>query len=225
MIIYGHWERGDISIHAPLARCDLSCAFACLDQVISIHAPLARCDLITRRQNVSIAISIHAPLARCDLEALGQQQSGLNFNPRTSCEVRHKVLVLLPIDIKFQSTHLLRGATCQCGIHALLPVYFNPRTSCEVRHEIPKKDNRNDAISIHAPLARCDLPYWHIWHIWQYFNPRTSCEVRQLAIYAAYLLASLIHFREPHFFGWRATMFRFFLPCSLALRTHISFSP
>ena len=57
-----------------------------------------------------------------------------NFNPRTPCGVR---LVCLAI---------------RCYL-----LNFNPRTPCGVRPDIGHQANKKHAISIHAPLAGCDL--------------------------------------------------------------------
>ena len=107
------------------------------------------------RSGIKVEISIHAPLARCDFSLFPRHTIFVYFNPRTSCEVRRHCPLLLScmayfnprtscevrrrIDVrrraigKFQSTHLLRGATL---LHFAVPTeypYFNPRTSCEVR--------------------------------------------------------------------------------------------
>ena len=100
--------------------------------LISTHAPLARCDKDLKTMYFNEDISTHAPLARCDpLTAIDEWQ-GINFNSRTSCEVRHKQIFL----------DFGRGN-------------FNSRTSCEVR-----RYNVDIffifRISTHAPLARCD---------------------------------------------------------------------
>ena len=100
-----------ISIHAPLARCDRG-AFIFLPFLkifqsthllrgatgsevyvqwfndISIHAPLARCDGGPVEFAWGKNISIHAPLARCDKQSRQTTTAPGNFNPRTSCEVR-----------------------------------------------------------------------------------------------------------------------------------------
>ena len=122
-----------ISIHAPLARCDRQVHLRQLLVTISIHAPLARCDQRTYLIDPLFTISIHAPLARCDQHAAFTGPVQADFNPRTSCEVRH----------------LHNGTVGRCfiiSIHAPLArcdrvfwhtLYsrsnFNPRTSCEVR--------------------------------------------------------------------------------------------
>ena len=111
----------------------------------------------------SILISIHAPLARCDCWPDPSSQTPCNFNPRTSCEVR-------------RSPHNGR-----CTLQ-----HFNPRTSCEVRQGFCCVFGHDRAISIHAPLARCDsLTSKGFLTLITYFNPRTSCEVRLLMFSSA----------------------------------------
>ena len=92
---------------------------------ISIHAPLARCDDHTVLQLCKYHdISIHAPLARCDRGPSVWHLAHNDFNPRTSCEVR-----LMQYEYRFrikifQSTHLLRGATS-----VLMELYCDTRIS------------------------------------------------------------------------------------------------
>ena len=84
----------------------------CGTHSISIHAPLARCDAALEALAPAKDISIHAPLARCDWVL-----------PHPTCP-----------PTKFQSTHLLRGATVDMDFgFCSIGKYFNPRTSCEVR--------------------------------------------------------------------------------------------
>ena len=82
-----------------------------------------------------LPISTHAPLARRDLTVSFPLFWVLNFNSRTSCEVRQNRDVTRKNRKEFQLTHLLRGAT------------VSPEVTLEVGN-----------ISTHAPLARCDLP-------------------------------------------------------------------
>ena len=212
-----------ISIHAPLARCDgthppLSCTDADFNPRTSCEVrrhrqnrsgstdnfnPRTSCEVRLQEQVHRMRLANFNPRTSCEVRQRKGQRSIQRhyFNPRTSCEVRRSTVHYGHAASAFQSTHLLRGATIWISSTSLLSVFQSTHL---LRGATP--------LPGHCPGDT-------------HFNPRTSCEVRQLAIYAAYLLASLIHFREPHFFGWRATMFRFFLPCSLALRTHISFSP
>ena len=170
-----------ISIHAPLAGCDDPDAGLVAQLAISIHAPLAGCDPSVRdhlpytanfnprtpcgvRQGERHAggfispISIHAPLAGCDLAIIFDYQLRFYFNPRTPCGVRLRdSLKLLPLPL-FQSTHPLRGATANKSrfssfisfqsTHPLRGATLMPVTCCS-----------RLSISIHAPLAGCDLPY------------------------------------------------------------------
>ena len=78
---------------------------------ISIHAPLAGCDLARTYHLISLIISIHAPLAGCDYNQSCVQWVEGDFNPRTPCGVRHIADFAVNDAAVFQSTHPLRGAT------------------------------------------------------------------------------------------------------------------
>ena len=80
----------------------------------------------------------------------------INFNSRTSCEVRLGRVQRYVKHLAFQLTHLLRGATDTKCKKLPCQTYFNSRTSCEVRHSF------NDVFG-----GVMD------------FNSRTSCEVRR----------------------------------------------
>ena len=195
--------------------------------IISIHAPLAGCDLILPRVLPLHRISIHAPLAGCDRGGRAVQVSSGHFNPRTPCGVRPSATMARTNTKAFQSTHPLRGATlracweykdCSISIHAPLagcdpPTrstattgtrYFNPRTPCGVRlrrSETPSPSRgfqsthplrgatgwsyrmpNEVTISIHAPLAGCDLLRSDLLRRLDDFNPRTPCGVRPSAL-------------------------------------------
>ena len=168
----------EISTHAPLARCDVvgvialfpvayfnsrtscevrhivfigaNCAF------ISTHAPLARCDpTACARPSTSSLFQLTHLLRGATYRENPMDTRDLNFNSRTSCEVRLYRHWIQPYIRKFQLTHLLRGAT---GISTV-------QTS---RAEI----------STHAPLARCDVLAALAGAVTANFNSRTSCEVR-----------------------------------------------
>ena len=80
------------------------------------------------------AISIHAPLAGCDAGRCTPKSQKTHFNPRTPCGVRLRQRLPGRSAARFQSTHPLRGATPADLVERGLAV-----------------------ISIHAPLAGCDL--------------------------------------------------------------------
>ena len=190
-----------VSIHAPLARCDFSgtsdisaavsfnsrtscevrhpnCRTTTIPYFVSIHAPLARCDANIERFKRQSYVSIHAPLARCDF---GYSKS-------------------IRLHSGFQFTHLLRGATnksstsghqppcfnSRTSCEVRLPTRprrcrqfcFNSRTSCEVRHDPRRTNWHKFDVSIHAPLARCDIQTGQSMPSTISFNSRTSCEVR-----------------------------------------------
>ena len=146
-----------ISIHAPLAGCDVAATeatlallnfnprtpcgvrpewVAILTPIITDFNPRTPCGVrrlpiegLTEAAN----ISIHAPLAGCDGLTTEQATETYNFNPRTPCGVRPQRWSTPSKTLTFQSTHPLRGAT---------PVFL-----CDVVALV---------ISIHAPLAGCD---------------------------------------------------------------------
>ncbi len=172
---------GPISIHAPLAGCDQSSVLttspsanfnprtprgvrrhakpnSILISTISIHAPLAGCDGAKPRVistacsfqsthpsrgatgmlvglSVLGGISIHAPLAGCDhIRHPASPRSGY-FNPRT------------PRGVRLVEAFLDRARKD-----------FNPRTPRGVRQKHPDILAKCCLISIHAPLAGCDVP-------------------------------------------------------------------
>ena len=102
----------------------------------------------------SYFISTHAPLARCDLMPFLRARARIDFNSRTSCEVRRTAYSSFPHYIDFNSRTSCEVRQRFNFVHRG-ELYFNSRTSCEVR------------------LAQCvdhiDPPD---------FNSRTSCEVR-----------------------------------------------
>ena len=58
---------------------------------------------------------------------------------------------------EFQSTLLMRGATCACSLRSLAVQNFNPRSSCEERLGFLQASGKSAHISIHAPHARSDV--------------------------------------------------------------------
>ena len=127
--------RKSISIHAPHARSDgmgltrvpiarfqstllmrgatsrpMAVAWV---ELISIHAPHARSDRMGEDYANHHHISIHAPHARSDA-------------------TRH---LLASRILRFQSTLLMRGATCPRHASQCRYSDFNPRSSCEERPE------------------------------------------------------------------------------------------
>ena len=101
---------------------------------ISTHAPHARCDSFSSLNCLRAFISTHAPHARCDKMKIPLERWNIDFNSRTSCEVRPKAEMAKTqneiisthapharCDFRpwsgifrqelFQLTHLMRGAT------------------------------------------------------------------------------------------------------------------
>ena len=82
------------------------------DALISIHAPLAGCDLLLRAgKRDALRISIHAPLAGCDKSLQIWLGQSWDFNPRAPCGVRLLAAHQSKKRRLFQSTRPLRGAT------------------------------------------------------------------------------------------------------------------
>ena len=147
-----------ISIHAPLAGCDHAYDEFVGYEYISIHAPLAGCDAICRKSSCRRKISIHAPLAGCDLSCVhGLARRSGNFNPRTPCGVRQLQQTQRSSGLKFQSTHPLRGATqiTDAGIIRGGISIHAPLAGCDIADA--ERNRIFPDISIHAPLAGCDM--------------------------------------------------------------------
>ena len=76
-------------------------------------------DVVWRPQ----PISTHAPLARCDVINSVHAHGNIDFNSRTSCEVRQKSICMRIPAPEFQLTHLLRGATGSAGSYVFMGVF------------------------------------------------------------------------------------------------------
>ena len=104
-----------------------------------------------------------------------------------TCQARKKALHL-----SFQSTHPLRGATPDLD-HGLIDMLISihaPLAGCDqgcfaVAH--------CDFISIHAPLAGCDVIRRPSFHYSFDFNPRTPCGVRHNSAFFVIVTAISIH--------------------------------
>ena len=152
----------------PRTSCEVrhSASLTDIPTVVSIHAPLARCDAAEAARRIHGKVSIHAPLARCDPIHRGQAPYYPRFQSTHLLRGATLSLRRFCMDFLFQSTHLLRGAT-----------NFMSGTSF-LR-----------CVSIHAPLARCDVRPITLPGTYFRFNPRTSCEVRQSSMSAASVLS------------------------------------
>ena len=124
----------EISIHAPLAGCDLKQSTMVLDAVVfqSTH-PLRGATVKTGGLRHPLPISIHAPLAGCDFAQARSTRPAHNFNPRTPCGVR-------PKEDNHEDLHI------RISIHA-------PLAGCDYQYH---NNIYSSLISIHAPLAGCD---------------------------------------------------------------------
>ena len=126
--------------------------------------------------------------------------SASNFNPRSSCEERRAHAKVAIWKIQFQSTLLMRGATCTHPRCRSLCSYFNPRSSCEERLHCRASSstsrNFNPRSSCEERLAQCfaiaigavfqstllmrGATVCNVYVICtHHFNPRSSCEERR----------------------------------------------
>ena len=100
-----------------------------------------------------------------------------NFNPRTPCGVRlqrqNGSAMLLP----FQSTHPLRGATPSENSAPRVSLFQSTHPLRGATDGFARSGHRA-VISIHAPLAGCDLHRGRFLYRQIHFNPRTPCGVR-----------------------------------------------
>ena len=129
--------------------------------------------------------------------------SKIDFNPRTPCGVRPLLTKLAVRYSKFQSTHPLRGATSKDrpknakklfqSTHPLRGATTTPMRGATPRRVFQSTHPLRGAtavggrrffqhlISIHAPLAGCDISETSSIKIHEHFNPRTPCGVRPAA--------------------------------------------
>ena len=146
-------------------------------------------------------ISIHAPRAGSDGYAGQENQSFVDFNPRSPCGERQVHLIPPLQHLQFQSTLPVRGATDQTvkvinrlkiSIHApragsdvkvsfpeFLVCYFNPRSPCGERRFDGGYNLVIVLISIHAPRAGSDAPSFRGVVDKLDFNPRSPCGERR----------------------------------------------
>ena len=168
-----------ISIHAPLAGCDPRSPLMFLTELY--FNPRTPCGVRRELEGViekKTGISIHAPLAGCDSLSCSKNWCLTNFNPRTPCGVRRRQCWRNGTRKAFQSTHPLRGATLVLTasfITSAISIHA-PLAGCDMER---RRLGFRISISIHAPLAGCDLKTAQKKYRTKNFNPRTPCGVRR----------------------------------------------
>ena len=104
--------------------------------------------------------------------------SSRHFNPRSSCEERPVLASMAVALAEFQSTLLMRGATCaSIDLFLCLRAFQSTLLMRGATARLPYS-YQAFRISIHAPHARSDVLPDHRWPRRAYFNPRSSCEER-----------------------------------------------
>ena len=146
-----------VSIHAPLARCDVGPQYMHFPLNVSIHAP-TKGATPQRGRNKQFSQCFNPRTHEgCDYWQPGRQSTCPSFNPRTheGCDDLHdKVKENQP---SFNPrTH--EGCDLWSAYAHIEQDCFNPRSSCEVRHLLLRTQEWWYKVSIHAPLARCDVP-------------------------------------------------------------------
>ena len=106
-----------------------------------------------------------------------------SFNPRTPCGVRLICFIMGAVILLFQSTHSLRSATI--GWHGRVSVLVVSIHALLAECDRPQYHLcLHRPVSIHALLAECDSMLVRIADGRLGFNPRTPCGVRlRLTIY------------------------------------------
>ncbi len=104
-------SRKKISIHAPRVRCDVY--NMTIDDVLFNFNPRTSCEVRPLKKST---LQLFNPRTSCEVRLSGGRSKKKHsyFNPRTSCEVRHTIQIRIDGDLKFQSTHLVWGATTKC---------------------------------------------------------------------------------------------------------------
>ena len=149
-----------ISIHAPLAGCDKDLDEPFVNSVdFNPRTPCGVRRIACARGDAPMAN--FNPRTPCGVRLGGVlwHHGDGHFNPRTPCGVRRQIHIRPDIDAGFQSTHPLRGATL-CRRRGLFLISFqstHPLRGATCRACWAKYDP--ESISIHAPLAGCDVPY------------------------------------------------------------------
>ena len=126
-------------------------------QHISIHAPLAGCDVILDEEEGYRDISIHAPLAGCDAKQYRTDKNAEEFQSTHPLRGATDCTGRVFCNTIFQSTHPLRGATRRtAAVRALVAISIHaPLAGCDLA--LCRELGVSVDISIHAPLAGCDI--------------------------------------------------------------------
>ena len=139
---------------------------------ISIHAPREGCDKTARKTTTKKRISIHAPREGCDsiqpYNAIQRTPISIHA-PREGCDF---CMALYKYQLRFQSTHPVRGAT-------ITDTWGKSTAVFQSTHPVRGATNRSTSsrtatpISIHAPREGCDHYIYTCGLSGNHFNPRT----------------------------------------------------
>ena len=150
-------DMTDVSIHAPLAGCDPRLPVVGNRERVSIHAPLAGCDRSPAARKCSRSRFNPRTPRGVRLYGNGQKAERRSFNPRTPRGVRQSRDDRCRGAGWFQSTHPSRGATTSSWSMNWIMTFQSTHPSRGATFPY-FGDDTDYLVSIHAPLAGCDLP-------------------------------------------------------------------
>ena len=174
---------------------------------ISIHAPRVGSDLLLLLRLPLLDISIHAPRVGSDEDVERITDKNQHFNPRSPCGERPVRLGENILDLKFQSTLPVWGATG-------LPDGPKDRTDISIHAPRVGSDGAGQVrpfcqvISIHAPRVGSDKSDQAPNIDQTHFNPRSPCGERPGKI----ALWRLTHEFQSTLPVWGATFCNLILP-------------
>ena len=148
-------------------------------KLVSIHAPLARCNLVrvwvvrSRSFQYMLLLRGATPAILADCLALrfntcsscevqpgqiAQKERSLCFNTCSSCEVQHDSAADGPVNHRFNTCSSCEVQQVDTGSLSS-EERFNTCSSCEVQRRLFPRGCELDYVSIHAPLARSTGPF------------------------------------------------------------------
>ena len=139
----------------PLRGATGAALHPCQRQGFQSTLPLRGATIASSRLTVYRLISIHAPLTGSDAGKFTLHRGGVDFNPRSPYGERRTQINNEFVDLKFQSTLPLRGATYICRSHVAYKFIsiHAPLTGSDSASAL---SGGYYFISIHAPLTGSD---------------------------------------------------------------------
>ena len=141
-----------VSIHAPRVGRDPRDAALALHDIVSIHAPRVGRDRgFSAPRSSSTSFNPRAPCG-ARLFVISCSVTAVCFNPRAPCGARPLCRYRQGLQMRFQSTRPVWGATRQQSAHKAMTYSFNPRAPCGAR---PHQSRRRRGVGRFNPRAPC----------------------------------------------------------------------